>query len=382
MRLIAAACLALALAAPVAAQGLPSSVSEPYRAYQAAMEAGDEAAALEPAYRAWQAAEDASVDAETTGLLADNYAALASAAGQHAQAAAAFARSAEILADTEGGTLLTAQTWRLAAQSAFRADDERSSRRYFDRAEAIVGRLPRGIERAREAFQLKAFEAYREYERGRTEQAGLRALEALEALRAAGAVISPDVANMAFFAGLRASMEYDYREAAYHFAIAGAIFRDAVEDERTLLVANAWAEYARNNLDERDERRLNEDLADSGYSFGGCVADVSCGPGVRFVNGFPEAREVVDATFLSGSPPAFPPDMEAAEAEGIAFLRWSVSEAGEVTDLEVLYSVPHSRFGEVSREAVSRWQYRPATADGIPVVREGVVTQFVFVFDD
>jgi TonB family protein len=380
MRLIAAACLALALAAPVAAQGLPSSVSEPYRAYQAAMEAGDEAAALEPAYRAWQAAEDASVDAETTGLLADNYAALASAAGQHVQAAAAFARSAEILADTEGNTVLTAQTWRLAAREYYQAEETTAAERMSDRALALLGRLPAGDDVSAERFQANVLLAYIAFENARIQQAGNRAEDALDALRDLGPVSNTDSANMAFFAGLEEVMDGNFERATYFLSLASAMFTAANGDERTLRTVNAWVQYTSDNLREGQNERIRQRLDESGYSFGGCLADVTCGMGSTLHTQFPDVTDLVDAVRTRTVTPDYPDDLENAGLEGVALITFSVSEEGEVVDAEILYSVPHSAFGAASLEAVERWEYDPLLVDGVPTRRDNVVSQFIFQF--
>lgn len=382
MRLVAAAFLALALAAPVAAQGLPSTVSEPYRAYQTAMEAGDEAAALEPAYQAWQAAEDAGVDAETTGLLADNYAALASAAGQHEQAAAAFARSAEILADTEGGTLLTAQTWRLSAEQYFRGDNENLARRMADRALAILERLPEGREAATERFRTEAVLAYAEFERGRIRQTAPHARNALDALALVGPVSNMDTANMAFFAGIGEVIRYEGPDSAYYFTLASYMYAAAGADVGTRRIAEAWARYGRSELDEDERIALFRRLRETDYRPPDCEnpddCDLTVGEGLNF----PPEAEVVDASPLTRREPQYPLEMAQRGLQGVALVMFSVDEQGRPFDVEAIYSVPHPAFGEVSVEAVERWRYTPLTVDGEPTPREGIVTQFIFQLHD
>jgi len=382
MKLVAAACLALALAAPVAAQGLPASVSEPYRAYQTAMEAGDEAAALDPAYRAWQAAEAAGVDAETTGLLADNYAALASAAGQHEQAAAAFARSAEILADTEGGTLLTAQTWRLSAEQYFRGDDENLARRMADRALAILQRLPATREAAAERYRTETVLAYAEYERGRIRQTAPHARNALDALGLVGPISNMDTANMAFFAGIGAAIDYESPDSAFYFTLASYMYAAAGADVDTRRVAEAWARYGRSELDEDERIALFRRLRETEYRPPECEnpddCDLTVGEGLNF----PPEAEVIDASPISRREPRYPLEMAQRGLQGVALVMFSIDEDGRPFDIEAIYSVPHPDFGEVSVEAVERWRYTPLLVDGEPTPREGIVTQFIFQLPD
>lgn len=70
---IATAALLAAAAQTSASAKLPPEIVKPYKAYTAAVKAGDVDAALSNAYKAWQAAETALGDHKTTGDLAQNY---------------------------------------------------------------------------------------------------------------------------------------------------------------------------------------------------------------------------------------------------------------------------------------------------------------------
>lgn len=379
MKFLAAACLVLALAAPVAAQGLPSSVSEPYRAYQTAMEAGDEAAALEPAYQAWQAAEAANIDAETTGLLADNYAALASAAGQHEQAATAFARSAEILEDAEGGTLTTADTWRLAALAAYQAGEESRTERYADRAIDILGALPDSREVSAAVFQTETILSYRQFDRSNMRAAGRHAERAIAALLEVGPVVSMDAANIAFFAGIANASDYNHEEAAFYFTIASYIYGATSGDADTRQIADAWGYYSRTAIGEEERLELVRRLDASGYRPTECDdEDAGCGAGETGLPDYPEGTVVEDASPIQRREVTYPTQLLNAGYEGIVLVRFAVEEDGSVDDIQVLYSVPHSAFGEASERAMRNWRYNPLRVNGVPTRREGVVTQFVF----
>lgn len=64
----------------------------PYVAYTEAMEARDYNAAMAAAREAWRTASELGVDLETTAILADNYAQLADALGNHESARDAYPR--------------------------------------------------------------------------------------------------------------------------------------------------------------------------------------------------------------------------------------------------------------------------------------------------
>lgn len=376
--ILVAGVLALAAASSAAGQGLPPSVAEPYRAYQSAVEAGDEMAALDPAYRAWQAGEREEIDAETIGLLADNYAALASTAGHHAQAAAAFARSAGILADTEGRTVLTAQTWRLAATSAYQAEDNPTAERYALQAVTVLRGVEAGADRAREAFQSRSLLAYIAYEAGRIQPAGDHARAALEALEPLGPVSTRDTANMAFFAGVEESLDGNNIEAGYYFGLATVMFEATGADSQSRRSARAWVQYLRNQMDERERRQLEARLDEAGYLPADCIDGVTC-DATPLAELYPDAVEVIEAHRVDYVAPVYPVEMENNGVEGLALISYNISEEGRIVDVEVLYSVPHSSFAAAGLEAMENWRYEPMTVDGVPTRREGQSSQFIYV---
>ena len=83
-------------ALPEASAQTPSDVMIPYKAYRAALEAGDAKLASKNAYKAWQAAEDSLGDNKTTGDLAQNFADLGAHSGNKKQLKKAYSRAIEL----------------------------------------------------------------------------------------------------------------------------------------------------------------------------------------------------------------------------------------------------------------------------------------------
>ena len=68
---------------------------------------------------------------------------------------------------------------------------------------------------------------------------------------------------------------------------------------------------------------------------------------------------------IQGDPPVYPPEAVAAGAAGVVVVEATISPTGEVTDVEVVRSVP--LLDEAAVAAVSEWRYTPALLDGEPV---------------
>lgn len=75
---------------------------------------------------------------------------------------------------------------------------------------------------------------------------------------------------------------------------------------------------------------------------------------------------------IQGVAPVYPPEAVAAGAEGVVVVEATISPTGEVTDVEVLRSVP--LLDEAAVAAVSEWRYTPALVDGEPVSTRMTVT--------
>ena len=116
------------------------------------------------------------------------------------------------------------------------------------------------------------------------------------------------------------------------------------------LVARAAAlqEQLQAVLDELQAR-----LGDSGRSAGGSDEPFRIGGGIR-----PPAK-IVNAD------PIYPPEAREARVQGVVIMEATISRTGEVSDVEVLSSVP--LLDEAAVAAVRQWRYEPTLVDGEPV---------------
>ena len=63
--------------------------------------------------------------------------------------------------------------------------------------------------------------------------------------------------------------------------------------------------------------------------------------------------------------PVYPPEAEAAGVQGLVILQAIIDTSGQVTDVEVLRSVP--LLDDAAIRAVQRWWYSPTLVNGVPV---------------
>ena len=88
------------------------------------------------------------------------------------------------------------------------------------------------------------------------------------------------------------------------------------------------------------------------------VAGNSTGP-IRIGGGVRAPTKIRDVA------PVYPPDARTARVQGVVILETTVSSTGEVTDVEVLRSVP--LLDEAAVAAVRQWRYEPTLVDGVAV---------------
>ncbi len=112
--------------------------------------------------------------------------------------------------------------------------------------------------------------------------------------------------------------------------------------------ASALQEQLRAVLDE-----LQALLGASGRPVGGSDGPFRIGGGIR-----PPAK-------IGGPAPAYPPDAREARVQGVVIMDVTLSPTGEVSDVEVLRSVP--LLDEAAVAAVRQWRYEPTLVDGEPV---------------
>ena len=85
-----------------------------------------------------------------------------------------------------------------------------------------------------------------------------------------------------------------------------------------------------------------------------------------------------DASPCHRVPAAPPPD---ASGSGSCRIKFDVSPFGRVKNLDVT-SCTHDVFHDSTRLAAIRWRYYPKLEDGVPVWREGMVSQMTFRMSD
>lgn len=372
LKLFSAVILAAGLSCAAAAQDLPDDVGEAYVAYTQAIEAGDYAAAAASARTAWCAAERGEVDPETTAILADNYAQLASALGEHVDAGEAYEAAAELLTEAGAAGDMVADTWILAANAALNAGENRLAMRHADAAGDLAESLT-GIDPARRAgmvFLSRSVHANALWLDGRPLGAGMRAREAMAAAEAEGLAPNARYGLTAFILGAAHAIELEYDEAA--FRLTQAVHH--MDSERQGL--SVWAQYVRSQLNAEERLELLARLEAEGLIEQGEAGDIDDAAQDERPEGW------VDASPRRRQPPDYPSDAERVGAEGVALIEFAIDERGRTTDVEVVIAAPYAVFGSASVEAIERWRYDPATVNGEAVRRHGMLTQIEYVMAD
>lgn len=74
-----------------------------------------------------------------------------------------------------------------------------------------------------------------------------------------------------------------------------------------------------------------------------------------------------DLVPLSMLPPQYPASARARDIEGWVDVLFAVSERGQVSEAQVIESIPPEVFDQAALDAVMRWRFRPVMEDGEPV---------------
>lgn len=383
MRCLIASLIGLLVSVVADAQGLPSSVAEAYRAYEASVDAEDYEAAASHAYTAWQAAEEADVDASTTTQLAANFGEVALLTGQNGQAAVAYERAVELMGRRHEDVARRATYLRFAAQAHYANEGFREARRLAHDSVNAYEDLPDGEERSSGMYFANTILAYAYMSSGNTIRGGRFARDAMEALAEIGVVVNNDTGSLTFLAAVHSAVNRQNAEAAYYFTLSTYI-NDAIGSGRDASsIATAWARYLRGEMrpDERAELLLR--LQNSGYRPPDCTNDeISCVDEPDWAEEYGPHANVVDSAPENRRPPRYPEDAAMAGLDGLALVRYTVSSEGRAIDPEIIYSVPLTDFGEASVDVLRSWRFTPATVDGVPVDRPGQYTQFEFQMAD
>lgn len=367
---ILAASVAFAQDAP-----LPESVTTPYLAYEAAVEAGDEQAAAEAAEQAWRAGAEVGIDASTLGVLAENAGFYGYRAGRFEIAAEALLNAAELNRSVSGDPMLLGRALRSASNAQLRLGHNRDAFSTAEDALGVLEGLPRTAEVEAEIALANATMSTSRWLRHHYRAAGRYGEQAVLAARRAGIAEASIFGVAAFQAGAYYSYEDEPLEAAYWFAVARATLDSEGGSGDLRMAASAWSSAERGELDQDELSVLLERLREDAVykpDFEREMEDES----------FMPAPGRVDAIPVRRVPPDYPTDALWAGVEGFALMRFDVNEEGRTENVEVVYSIPYREFGEEGLRTVRRWRYEPATENGVPVVRRGIVTRLDYLLAD
>jgi protein TonB len=73
-----------------------------------------------------------------------------------------------------------------------------------------------------------------------------------------------------------------------------------------------------------------------------------------------------DAKPIATVAPAYAPSLRAADVEGEVVLAFTISEKGDVSNVQVVRSTDQ-KLDYAAIDAVRQWKFTPATKDGVPV---------------
>lgn len=78
-------------------------------------------------------------------------------------------------------------------------------------------------------------------------------------------------------------------------------------------------------------------------------------------------RATMDARYARDFQPPYPPSEQRAGREGLVSVRVLVGADGRVKQVEKIAAASDAFWAVTERQALSRWRFRPATRDGVPV---------------
>ena len=114
------------------------------------------------------------------------------------------------------------------------------------------------------------------------------------------------------------------------------------------------------------QARLQAMLADLRTSSDDPVRSAAADAPIRIGEGVTPPRKIHDVH------PTYPPGAREAGIQGLVILDATIGPAGEVSDIEVLRSVPE--LDQAAIDAVEQWRWEPTLVDGEPVSIQMTVT--------
>lgn len=380
------ALLAMMVTATAGAQGLPPDVTQAYRAYQAALDAGDTVALLESARGAYEAGDEAGIDRATLATLAENYGFAASLNGEYETAQLAWRNAARLSDRANADPVERAWRWHNAALVALhnedRSDAYACSRNAANALEELGAALAPAADFAGDAFLTRAALAMG---RGRIHEAGEAALQSAAAFEMSLVEPTSSYGLALFYAGISQTLDRDFDAATYSLHMAIDVMEEKAPDHpdrRTMRAALVSARGARfddeaDGGDEGPESRLNARLAQNPFHTARYLASEAEDEADE-ADETDEGVPCCDAAPIRRREPSYPMEAAYSDLDGVVYATFAVTEEGRTDAIEVTGSFPPGVFDQASINAIEDWTYEPATRDGVPVRREGVVTRFDF----
>jgi len=368
---------------------LPENVKTPYQAYQEAREAGDDAVAYEMAALAYENAVEVDVEGSNLGNLAEIYARWAAEMGDIEIAYEAWRHAAEVSDEIDDTAVNRAWRWRNVAQGAYLLGETRAARNALRRALDLLEDVTEiSAWEANIIGDVNYLSARMQVDSGRLSLAAAPAARALEAYEWAGAEPDDYFASTYYLKGLGSIGRGRWDEAAYEFHMARDIFRSIGSQDSEYYSAEAFLVYAIQRATLRDGRQYERAIEASELHAYLNVSHLNETGEESSVSSEHEGDDLVVLSQTDGyvdasprgtrRPPHYPMSALNSRIEGVTIVRFDVTEEGDTENIEILAQLPGTVFGQVSENAVDDWRYNPATVDGEPVYRRGVMVHFWF----
>jgi periplasmic protein TonB len=75
----------------------------------------------------------------------------------------------------------------------------------------------------------------------------------------------------------------------------------------------------------------------------------------------------LDSRYVGALQPAYPPSLQRQDIEGVVTVRVLVGQDGRVKAVEAIRSDQEEFLAATRRQALTKWRFKPATEDGVPV---------------
>jgi len=366
----------------------PPSVLQPYKAYNAAMQAKDYKTALRKGEAAWKAAERELGESKTTGDLAFNYGFLEKAQGSDKKAVKPLMRAADLSATP---TIRVEREVELVAVLDALKDYDNAKKRtafaldYAEKngmgssifaAELMVFEINECNRRANRAARknigggrlgsrVEVRKNPEKYLSRIQAECGKRAEQALSIFNANAGQSRPDfVAAAANAVGYAKERDKDWLGAALAYQSSRAASEDKLGRAHPL-VAHTIGRWLNARTLLKNDGKL-ETAMQSGFK-----------DDWPFVQDTPKVQSSkrVEPDFATSV-------INSQRLTGYAILLTDVSDSGQATNMRVLTSHPGDAYVKMSREALEKWQFPPKSAGEAVGFRKDIAIPFSYVVFD